>query len=92
MKRLKSIEVDEQGDFTLDDVKAVLGDVSKEYECPEIMVAYEAVTAAMKAVEVHPDAGAMMGTLFDRMRPLAALAPGYLMQLQMASMKAPKPD
>ena len=67
-------------DISFDDIRPILSRLSEDHDCPELVVAYDAVMDAIKAVEDKPE---LMQELSQETAPLMALAPQLMMKMMM---------
>jgi len=69
---------DELGELGFEDVREELSRLSESHDCPEMLVAYDAVMDAIKACEEKPE---LMQELSIAMQPLMAQAPMLMMKM-----------
>lgn len=67
-------------EMDLSDVRPILARLSEAHDCPELVVAYDAVMDAIQAVEGKPE---LMQELSQETAPLMAMAPQLMMKIMM---------
>ena len=65
-------------EIDLEDIRPLLSELSEKHDCPELVVAYDAVMDAIQAAEGKPE---LMQDLSQATAPLMAMAPQYMMKI-----------
>ena len=65
-------------ELSIEDVRPMLNEMAEKHDCPELVVAYDAVMDAIKACEDKPE---LMQDLSVATAPLMAMAPQLMMKM-----------